>query len=174
MSVATNRSTVVLAFDSETRAEEALYALRQLDAARLVRLSDAALIVRDAHGDVSIRDTHDLSPQAKQAIISVSALAGFLLGTLWRGIRAGLIGAFVVGQTCAILITVVDPGYSDLYLEQLARDVSPGTSMLVASVDFKSEGMDAVIQSRLAGARILPPAVIPSTGQMLLESARGA
>jgi uncharacterized membrane protein len=160
-----NRTQVVLAFPGTGRAGEALQTFRQLDAAGIVRLGNAAVIARDAEGGLFVRETSDLGPPAKRAIISVCALAGFLVGVLWRGVRAGLIGMFVVGESGAILMTLLDPGFSNVYLEQLAAEVPAGSSLLVASVDLRTSDVAAIIQGRFAGARVLRPAPVVALDQ---------
>jgi uncharacterized membrane protein len=159
-----------LAFSNTTQAAEAQQRFKQLDAAQVLRLVNTAVIVRDVKGNVAIHEQGDLSPLAKRAIISMAGLVGFGVGVLWRGIRTGLLGAFLAGQTGAILMTTFDPGFSNLYLEHLAQDVAAGTSLLVASVEFKSESLAAVVQSRFAEARIIRPVTPLTASQVFVGS----
>lgn len=163
----TNRTQFVLEFSGATRAKDQLQTLRQLETAKVLRVVNAAVIARDASGNLSIHETGDLSPAARRTLISIGALLGFTGGVLWRGMRTGLIAAFVAGQTGALLMSAYDPGYSNVYLEHLAADVRPDSSLLVASLEFKTTGMAAVIQNRFPGARMLRPStVLPSSAEL--------
>jgi uncharacterized membrane protein len=159
------KAPVVLAFAAPDSAAEALKSFQQLDAAKVLRLKNAAVISRDAHGKLSIHEIGDLSPEVKWALVGAAAVAGFVAGTLWRGARVGVIAAYAVGQTGAILTTMIDPGFSNVYLEHLAEDVQADRSLLIASVEFKSESLAGVIQDRLAGARVVRPAAYGSPKQ---------
>jgi uncharacterized membrane protein len=165
MERSTNRTQVVLAFPDTGRAGEALNTFKQLDAAKVLRLVNAAVIARDAEGGLSIRETSDLDPQAKRTIISVCALAGFVVGALWRGVVAGLVGMVVVGQSGAIVMTLIDPGFSNVYLEQLADDIPADSSLLAASVEFGTASMPTIMQGRFPGATVLRPAPVASASQ---------
>ena len=55
---------IVVAFDDETKAEQALGSLKGMEAMDIVDLKSGAVIVRSASGDVKIKETSEgISPQ---------------------------------------------------------------------------------------------------------------
>ncbi len=126
-----DRQMLVIAFEGEDTAAEALRTLKQLDKEAVVDLKSAAVVVRDDAGKVRIKETRDFD--AKQGAIG-GALAGGLLGLL-RG--KWLAGAILGAAGGAAAGKVFDLGLDDEYLRSVGDSLGYGTSALVALVAFE-------------------------------------
>jgi uncharacterized membrane protein len=140
---------MVVAFADEYKADEVLNTLKQLDVEAIVDLKSAAVVVRDATGKVRIRETRDFD--AKQGAIG-GALAGGVLGLLKGGLLKGAILGAAGG---AVAGKVVDLGVEDDFLKEVGEGLGPGSSAIVALVDF--ERIDAAMEEldKFEGGRIL-------------------
>lgn len=140
---------MVVAFPGEEKAQQVLEVLRQLHHEHIVVLHEAAVIVRQASGQLHITETHDFT--AQQGTIA-GALAGGLIGLL-RGkpLEGGVIGA--VGGLLAS--GVVDLGLPDHYLKDIAAELKPGYSAIVAVVDFEHVTPAMAVLDQFDGGTIL-------------------
>lgn len=174
--------TMEIAFPAEQDAHAALESLRRLHATGGTKLRRAAVITRGATGALDITETHDVSPTKKGLIISFTALGGFLIGLLWRGARFGAVLGFAAGQTGAIVASVIDLGFTDLYLNELASGVRPGSSKLIATVAPPASGVADMLREQFPGATIVASAAITRAGlpaasqryQLAIETPTGA
>jgi uncharacterized membrane protein len=164
MRTTTPNETIVVAFPAEQDAHAALAALRQLQATGRTRVWRAAVIARDAAGALDISETNDISPTKKGLIITLTALGGFLIGLLWRGVRFGAVLGAAAGQSGAIVASVIDLGYGDLYLNELASGVRPGRSGLVATVTPPASDITPQIVEQFPGATIIASAPVTREG----------
>ena len=149
----------VVSFPGEAEADEVLEALRRLDDQRLLALGDAAVVRCDAGGAVDIEETADLD--TKQGAIA-GAAAGGLLGLLTG---KGLIGGALLGAGGGALAAKgLDLGLDDDFLESVGERLEPGSSAIVATVEFinAEESMEALDQ--FEGGTILhatlPPEIV--------------
>ena len=131
---------VVIAFPGEQRAAEVLTSLQQLNHEHLVDLHKAAILTRDAHGTIGIHETNDFT--SKQGMLG-GALAGGLLGMFTHGsaLTDALLGAgagYLAGK-------VVDLGFPDPWLKEIAQTLQPGSSAIVAALQF--EHVDQALQT---------------------------
>jgi uncharacterized membrane protein len=126
-----NYEMMVVAFEDETKADEVLSTLKQLDVEATVDLKSAAVVTRDAEGKVSIKETKDFD--AKQGAIG-GAVAGGLLGLLTGKL---LVGAIVGAAGGAAAGHGIDMGLNDEYLKSVGESLGSGTSALVALVSFE-------------------------------------
>lgn len=152
---------LVVAFPGETRAAEVLQALQQLNHEHAVALHNAAIIVRHANGKSSFHETRDFD--AKQGAVA-GALAGGLLGLL----KGNLVEGAALGAGAGFVASkVVDLGFKDDYLQELAAQLTPGTSAVVAVVGI--EHADAAIQTlhHFQGGRILRTTLAPDVAQQI-------
>ena len=152
---------LVVAYPGENIANEVLKTLQQLDHEHLIHVKNAAVIIRPHHGKAEIHETHDFD--AKQGALA-GALAGGLLGLLKgeviEGAAIGAAGGFVASK-------VIDLGFKDQYLRDLAESLTPGTSAIVAVVlfDHVDEAMRALAQYH--GGRVLRQTLPPDVAQRL-------
>lgn len=157
---------LVVVFPGETRAAEVLDELKQLNKEHLVHLKNAAIITRDPGGKVSIHETHDFD--AKQGAVA-GALAGGLLGMLkGNAIEGALLGA----GTGFVASKVIDLGFKDDYLKELAANLQPNSSAIVAVVLF-DHADQAISELNLHGGKILRETLPPDVAQKLAEAAQG-
>jgi uncharacterized membrane protein len=121
---------VVLAFDTETGAEQLRDDLIQLQKEHLIGLEDAAVAVRHQDGKVKIKQVESL------------AGAGALGGAFW-GLLIGLIffvpvfGLLVGAAAGAMIGKSLDSGVDDKFIKEVGNTLQPGNSalfLLVAKV----------------------------------------
>ena len=114
---------VVLAFDTETGAEELRDTLVQLQKQKIVELEDAAVVVRREDGKVKV----------KQAVSLVGA--GALGGAFW-GLLIGLIfwmpwlGMAIGAASGALSGGLSDIGVDDKFIKEVGETIEPGHSAL--------------------------------------------
>ena len=114
---------VVLAFDTETGAEELRDTLVQLQKQKIVELEDAAVVVRKEDGKVKV----------KQAVSLVGA--GALGGAFW-GLLIGLIfwmpwlGMAIGAASGALSGGLSDIGVDDKFIKEVGETIEPGHSAL--------------------------------------------
>lgn len=152
---------MVVAFPSEGKAQEVLRVLQQLHREHLAMLGNAAIIRRDAGGHVTIKETHDFD--AKQGAV-VGALAGGLIGAL----RGQMVGGAALGVAAGLVANkVIDLGFPDPYLHQLAQQLAPGSSAIVAAVHFTQVEQAMAILDQFDGGTILRHTLAPAVAQQL-------
>lgn len=152
---------MVVAFPSEDKAQEVLRVLQQLHREHLATLGNAAIIRRDAGGHVTIKETRDFD--AKQGAV-VGALAGGLIGAL----RGELLGGAALGLAGGLVANkVIDLGFPDAYLRDLAQQLAPGTSAIVAVVHFTQVDQAMAILDQFDGGTILRHTLAPEVAQQL-------
>lgn len=155
---------MVIAFDGESQAEQVLKTLKRLQGEHLVDLKSAAVVVRQADDKVRISETNDFD--VKQGAIG-GAVAGGLMGLL-RG--KALKGAILGAAGGAAAGKFVDLGLEDSFLEEVGDSLGPGTSAVVALVDFRY--VDAAMEELDAfeGGRILHHTLSDQVYQKLSEA----
>ena len=140
---------MVIAFDEEREAERVLDTLKKMDRKDVVDLKSAAVIVRSRSGKVRIRETKDFD--AKQGAMT-GALAGGVLGLLKKhAVKGALIGA----AGGAIAGKVIDLGLKDILLKEIGESLGPGSSAIVALVDFERVDRAMKQLDRFEGGRII-------------------
>jgi uncharacterized membrane protein len=114
---------IVLAFDTETGAQEMRETLVQLQKQKIVTLDDAAVVVRKQDGKVKV----------KQAVSLVGA--GALGGAFW-GLLIGLIfwmpwlGLAIGAASGALTGRLTDTGIDDEFIKEVGETIEPGHSAL--------------------------------------------
>ena len=122
---------MVIAFDNEYEAQQVLDSLKGMEAMDIVDLKNGAVIVRDSTGKVKIKETSDFD--TKQGAIggaAAGAVLGLLGGGLLRGALLGAAGGAAAGK-------FIDLGIEDDLLKEIGDNLGPGTSAVVALVDFE-------------------------------------
>jgi uncharacterized membrane protein len=152
----------VVAFPGTDKADEVVSTLRQLEAQHLIDLKNAAVVVRDRGGKVEIRETRDFSTGRSTV---TGALAGGLLGlltggSLLQGAALGAAGGLVTGK-------VVDLGFQDSFLRDVAQALTPDSSAVVAVVHFDHVDQATQILDQFSGGRILHQTLPPDIAQKL-------
>src|SRR5262249_35567624 len=128
-------------FDGEPTAQQALDALKPLQARGDVKIKDAAVLVKTVDGKTSVRETDDVSAGQGAALGAVSGGIITALAAVAAGAVAGPIGvAAVAGALVGTGIgagtaAVIDRGFPNDELKQLVDDLDPGTSALLVMVE---------------------------------------
>ena len=122
---------MVIAFDNEYEAQQVLDTLKGMESMDIVDLKNGAVVVRSSSGDVKIKETSDFD--TKQGAIggaAAGAVLGLLGGGLLRGALLGAAGGAAAGK-------FIDLGIEDDLLKEIGDNLGPGTSAVVALVDFE-------------------------------------
>ncbi len=155
------KELVVVSFPDENKAQEVLRVLKQLEHEGAAELRNAAIIRRNAGGEISISETRDFDD--KQGAIA-GAIAGGLIGLLrghaLTGAALGAAGGFGVSK-------VVDLGFPDAYLRDLAQQLKPGSSAIVAVVTFTKVDQAMTTLDQFAGGTIMRQTLPPEVAQKL-------
>ena len=140
---------VVIAFDNEYEAQEVLDALKNMESLDIVDLKNGAVIVRSEDGKARINETSDFD--TKQGAIG-GAVAGAVLGLLGGGlVRGALLGA--AGGAAAGKF--VDLGIEDDLLQEIRDNLGPGSSAVVALVDFEQVDRAMEALDQFSGGHIM-------------------
>ena len=114
---------IVIAFDTETGAEEMRDDLQKLKKEHLISLKDAAVVIHRQDGKVKVKQATHLVGKGAVA----GGLGGLLLGTLflapWLGLVGGAIGGAVAGKK-------TDIGVDDNFIKEVGETIEPGHSAL--------------------------------------------
>jgi len=155
----------LVAFEGVDQANEVLATLRQLDDDRLVELGKAAVIQRGADGVIDVDETADMD--TKESSIT-GAVAGGLLGMLTG---KGIIGGALLGAGGGALASKgLDLGFDDDFLNEFAEKLAPGSSAIVATVDFVDLAPAMEILDRFEGGTILHSTLQPEVAAQLSEA----
>ena len=114
---------IVLAFDTETGAQEMRDKLMQLQKQKIIELEDAAVVVRKQDGKVKVKQA--------QSLVGAGALGGAFWGLLiglifmvpWLGLAAGALGGALGGS-------LTDTGVDDKFIKEVGDTIEPGHSAL--------------------------------------------
>ena len=152
----------VVSFSGESEADEVLEALRRLNDQRLLALGDAAVVRRRSDGDIDIEETADMD--TKEGAIA-GAAAGGLLGLLTG---KGLIGGALLGAGGGALAAKgLDLGLDDDLLNQIGEKLEPGSSAIVATVEFINTEASMEALDRFEGGTILHTTLSPEIVEQL-------
>ena len=123
---------IVAAFREEDKAAEVLARLKEFEKEKVIGVWNAAVLVKDQDGKVSIRETAEERGIKRGA--GIGAIAGGILGI----IVGGPIGGIVLGAGAGALTgKVVDLGFSDKELKDIAELMGPGSSAIIAVIEHK-------------------------------------
>jgi uncharacterized membrane protein len=152
----------VVSFAGESEADEVLEALRRLNDQRLLALGDAAVVRRRSDGDIDIEETADMD--TKEGAIA-GAAAGGLLGLLTG---KGLIGGALLGAGGGALAAKgLDLGLDDDFLNQIGEKLEPGSSAIVATVEFINTEASMEALDQFEGGTILHTTLSPEIVEQL-------
>ncbi len=140
---------IVIAFDNENEADKVLDSLKAMESMDVVDLKNGAVIVRSESGDVKINETSDFD--TKQGAIggaAAGAVLGLLSGGLLRGALLGAAGGAAAGK-------FVDLGLEDDFLKEIGDNLGPGSSAVVALIDFEQVDRAMEELDKFEGGRIM-------------------
>lgn len=144
---------IVAVFDNEKNAYEGSKALNDLHAEGSITLYASAVIAKDAAGKVSVKQLDDHGP--------VGTGVGLVTGTL-IGLLGGPVGVAVgvsAGTFGGMLYDLAKVGVGEDFLEEVARQMTPGKVAVVAEVqeqwvmplDTRMENAGGVVIRRRRG-----------------------
>ena len=155
---------IVVAFEDEREAERVLDTLKELDRKDIVDLQSAAVVVRGRRGKVEFRESRDLD--VKRGAMA-GALAGGVIGLLrrkmFKGALIGAAGGAIAGK-------VIDLGLKDDFLKEIGESLTPGSSAIVAMVDFEQVDQAMDVLDQFEGGRILRHTLSADEYRMLSEA----
>lgn len=126
---------IVAAWPEEDKAAEVLVELKEFEKKKAIGVWNAAVLVKDQDGKVSIKETAEERGIRRGA--GIGAIAGGILGI----IVGGPIGGIVLGAGAGALTgKVIDLGFSDKELKEMADLMGPGSSAIIAVVEHKWVG----------------------------------
>jgi uncharacterized membrane protein len=119
---------IVLAFNSEGEAKEALAVLGNLQKQELIKLSDAATVVRKADGKVKVKQAVDLVGAGALGGAFWGMLIGLIFLVPWLGLAIGAISGAIAGRFS-------DIGIDDKFIKEVGVTIEPGHSALFMLVE---------------------------------------
>jgi uncharacterized membrane protein len=139
----TEETLVLVTFEDDSRAYEALSNIKTLDASSAVALREAAVVRRDALGVLSLADETDPHEGAATA---TGGVVGLLVGAL-----AGPIGALLGGSLGLLGGGIYDYDASEdssSVLERIAHDIPNGSTALVAALgEYGFEAVNSAMKT---------------------------
>lgn len=123
---------IVLAFNSESDAKEALSVLGNLQKQELIKLSDAATVVRKADGKVKVKQAVDLVGAGALGGAFWGMLIGLIFLVPWLGLAIGAISGAIAGRFS-------DIGIDDKFIKEVGVTIEPGHSALFMLVERMTE-----------------------------------
>jgi uncharacterized membrane protein len=114
---------IVLAFETETGAQEMLDHLQRLQTRKIITLADAATVVRGQDGKVKVKQAVSLVGTGALGGAFWGLLIGIIFWMPWMGLAVGaLTGAVAAGLT--------DIGIDDGFIQKVGNTIEPGNSAL--------------------------------------------
>ena len=128
---------VVIGYDNEFKAEEVRLTLRKLQKEYLIDMEDAVVAVKDAKGKVKLHQAVNMT--------AAGAVGGGFWGSLIGLIFMNpLLGAAVGAAAGAVSGALTDVGIDDKFMEELADNMNPGSSVLFVLV--RKATLDKVLE----------------------------
>lgn len=122
---------IVVSFQSEDTADQALNKLQALQKEYVVELEDAVVVVRDHGGKVHLKQAVNLAGIGAASGAAWGGLFGVLVGVLFLNPLIGFAAGVAVGAgTGALSAALADYGIDDDFIKRMATEFSPGTSGL--------------------------------------------
>jgi uncharacterized membrane protein len=123
---------IVLAFNSEGGAQEALAELGHLQKQELIKLADAATVVRKADGKVKVKQAVGLVGAGALGGAFWGMLIGLIFLVPWLGLAIGAISGAIAGRFS-------DIGIDDKFIKEVGTTIEPGHSALFMLVERMTE-----------------------------------
>ena len=126
---------VVITFDDEEQAGQALRSLRALEKPGFLKLDDTAVVVKDRSGQVHTKN--ELSSATEQGAV-IGAIIGSVLTFMFPplGAALGAAGGALVGAS-------LDEGVDPSFVREVQESLRPGTSALF--IVERAANLEAVI-----------------------------
>lgn len=154
---------IVVIFDDELKAEDALRHAGRLRKTKTLVIDDACVVVRRTDGKVTIHETRDM--QAGQGAM-LGGFLGLLTGAFFAFPVVGLAGGAGLG---AVIARLRDYGISNDLQKDVAARLQPGTSAAIFLVD-QSTVEAALRDAEGLGGTVLHGGVSPDAEKALRDA----
>ncbi len=119
-----SREMIVIAFDSEEKADQVLSSIKSVQHQGYMRLEDTVVVRKDAAGEVHARNAVD---QTTKEGVAAGGLIGLFVGALFGGpIGMMLVGGLGGGAVGALM----NRGVDNSFIKDVSESIQPGTSAL--------------------------------------------
>jgi uncharacterized membrane protein len=145
-------NVIVVGFDDDSRAFDALTALQELDAQKQITVVEVAVVTRDEDGRVDVKD------QVADGNLAGTATGG-IVGLL-VGILGGPLGVLLGGATGLLIGSLWDMSDEDdteSVLSEVSRTVPAGHNALLAQVGEQSPEVIDNAMAHLSGTVVRRP-----------------
>lgn len=119
---------IVVAYDSQFKAEEIRLDFLKMQKSYLVALEDAVVVEKKQDGKIKLHQMYNLTAQGAAG----GGFWGVLIGLIFMNPLLGLVVGAGAG---AVTGALSDVGINDDFMKQLAEKLTPGTSALFVLVD---------------------------------------
>ena len=119
-----SNNLIVIAFDTETGANEALDTVKSLKKQNFMSLEDTAVVVKDANGEVKSHNAVDTT--TKHGILG-GGLVGMFIGMMFGGPLGMMVFGGIAGGAIGML---TKHGVSSDFIKDVSEQITPGTSAL--------------------------------------------
>lgn len=119
---------IVVAYDSQFKAEEIRLDFLKMQKSYLVALEDAVVVEKKQDGKIKLHQMYNLTAQGAVG----GGFWGVLIGLIFMNPLLGLVVGAGAG---AVTGALSDVGINDDFMKQLAEKLTPGTSALFVLVD---------------------------------------
>ena len=126
---------IVVSFNGEDTADQALNKLQAMQKEHLVDLEDAVVVVRNKNGKVHLKQAINLVAAGAVGGAAWGGLMGTLVGLLVLNPLAGFATGLAVGAgTGALSGALADYGINDDFIKSMAQNLESGSSALFVLV----------------------------------------
>ena len=156
---------IVITFDSEDGANNALDTIKSLKHEQFMRLEDTAVVVKNAEGEVK---SHNAVDTTTKHGIAGGGLIGLFIGALF----GGPIGAMLFGGVAGGLVgMLVKNGVSSDFIKDVSEELQPETSALFIVVrDARADVTLAALRQNVTGGKVLQT-TLPKEVEVSLQKA---
>ena len=160
------QQVLAIAFDKETRGDEALLTLLHLQQERNLDLGDAVVVIKDKNDRVRLRQTMDITPERGALTVG---WWGFFLGLLFAGPVGGLVEGAAAAGIGALYGKLVDRGLKDDWIKETAARLTPGTSAIFLLITSANRELVAKELARFDGTLLYSD--VPDDFRALIQEA---
>lgn len=134
---------VVITFDVENDARDALHAMRAMEKAGVLRLTDSAVVSRDLDGSVRVKNEWSSGTE-------IGAVAGAFVGLLTSFIFP-VVGTVVGAAAGGWIGSTFDTGVDGTFVRDVSRSLQPGQSALFLMIGEANPAALRAALERYAG-----------------------
>ena len=158
---------IVIAFDTETGANEALDTIKSLKHQDFIRLEDTAVVTKNAAGEVHSHNAVDLT--TKHGVVG-GGLIGMFIGALF----GGPIGMMLFGGVAGGLIgMLVKNGVDEDFIKDVSEELQPETSALFFVVrGARADVTLAALRQHVHGGKVLQTTLPPEVEESLKRAVK--